>query len=209
MKKSIFIFAAFFAATFANAQITLEYTYNTSYFFLPNIGEGADIYTYCYGDVYCLYEKDVPSCIEDCSGHYTVIDAYNHEELGRFELTEPFIAARNLFTTDNSLVVLTKKDGDLVLMAVDKTIVQNLGAKSVTQPNIKIFLLPDGSYKMILRIHQEGWKTEVYSLPGKGVPTEITSPAPQRSSSRKIVRDGQVFVETENNTYTLQGQEVK
>ena len=202
MKKSIFILTALFAATFASAQITLEHTYN-SYLYLPNDIGFASTFPLCYGDVYGLF---------DASYDVIIMDAYNHEELGKFQWTTPFIAARNLFTTDNSLVVLTIKDENLVLITADFTIIQNLGAKAVCEDcsSSKIIQLPDGSFKLILRIReQEGSKTEVYSLPGKGVPTEISSPVPQRSSARKIAREGQVLVETENNTYTLQGQEIK
>ena len=50
--------------------------------------------------------------------------------------------------------------------------------------------------------------TNVYSVPGNGEAQAISNPSPKRNA-RKIAREGQVLVETENNTYTLQGQEVK
>lgn len=55
-------------------------------------------------------------------------------------------------------------------------------------------------------------ESEIYVLPGDGsMPGSsqaISNPAAQRNA-KKIVREGQVLVETENNTYNLKGQEVK
>ena len=49
----------------------------------------------------------------------------------------------------------------------------------------------------------------VYSLPGDGSAQDISTPSAPQRAIRKIVRNGQVLVETESNTYMLHGQEVK
>jgi hypothetical protein len=69
-----------------------------------------------------------------------------------------------------------------------------------------------GKYRLINRTQDKsGNTTYIYSLPGNGEPQAISAPSsPKRSSSaRKIARDGQVLVETDNTIYTLTGQEVK
>ena len=67
----------------------------------------------------------------------------------------------------------------------------------------------NGNYKLVARTsYGSKGKTYIYSLPGNGETQDISTPISKRSA-RKVAREGQVLVETENSTYTLQGQEVK
>ena len=51
---------------------------------------------------------------------------------------------------------------------------------------------------------------DIYSLPGKGEPAVLASPSSSKNSSnRKLIRDNQLFVETENNKYNAQGARVE
>jgi len=52
-------------------------------------------------------------------------------------------------------------------------------------------------------------KTYIYSLPGNGESNVEQVSSPSRSSVRKFTRIGQVLVQTDNNTYSIQGQEIR
>ena len=90
MKKSIFILAALCAATFANAQITLEKTYNG---LLEPFTSAHPVYLqkYVYGDLYIVHQFN-----SDQSYTVVVYDAYSYDEVTRFiipTVTSWFVAA--------------------------------------------------------------------------------------------------------------------
>ena len=63
---------------------------------------------------------------------------------------------------------------------------------------------------MVYRENDESRRTtSIYSLPGNGEAQAVSTPSSPKRSARKIVREGQVLVQTDNNTYTLTGAEVK
>ena len=81
--------------------------------------------------------------------------------------------------------------------------------KTTLEGGSSYLLKVNNSY--ILAVENNSENTyDIYSLPGNGdSSTDIVSPSSPKHSARKIARDGQVLVETENNTYTLQGVEAK
>ena len=51
---------------------------------------------------------------------------------------------------------------------------------------------------------------DIYSLPGKGEPAALASPSSSRTSSnRKLIRDNQLLVETEDSIFNVQGARVE
>lgn len=74
-----------------------------------------------------------------------------------------------------------------------------------------IYKWSDGSAQLIIKTYDDSGQnyTYIYSLPGNGMATGISTPSSPKRSARKIARDGQVLIETEANIYTMQGQEVK
>ena len=200
MKKSIFILAALFAATFANAEITLERT-------IP--GNCSESWTACktYGD-------DLYSCTSYSSAVesyvVTIVDANSYEEImSSIPHMGWFIAARGYFSNTNEVMLLKSSgtEGHVVLLNESGTIVQDFGTGfNVFSPSPEIISLSDGSCKLILK--KDG-SSLIYSLPGNGQATEISSPSSPKRSARKIANKGNVLVETDDHTYTLTGQEVK
>lgn len=198
MKKSIFILAALFAATFANAQITLEHTFNGT---LRVPHEIIDINGRTLGDIYAYEDNGTLVCI----------DPLTYNESAR--ITIPGMKfydmmAKNIYSTDGLIGFIT----------MDKTYAGH--AYVYNQNGIMLADLGECFYICLIKI-SSGYKlvvyretdsvrtTSVYSLPGNGESQDIVSPSSQERSARKIARDGQVLVETENSTYTLRGQEVK
>ena len=212
MKKSIFILVALFAATFANAQITLLHTFD-GFAIIPQSFqvEGNGEYINVYGDLIGVYSTTHYEIYD--ANTYSLICSYNRANM------QLSIISRNYFTTDGSVVILgytidsnttnNNQKQHVYLFKEDGTILQDLGACNNLRRS-HIWQLSTGEYRLaVVKYFESGYKTEIYSLPGNGVATEISSPAPQKSSARKIAREGQVLIETETNTYTLQGAEVK
>ena len=216
MKKTIFILAALCAATFANAQITLEKTYNGALypFTYP------DFNRMIYGDIYIEYQYNTDNI-------YTIVvyDAYSYDELTRFTIPTGyaswFVAARGYFSNSNEVITLLPQNGHLVLISESGELFQDLGEIYVDGVGVgtipQILTLSDGSCKLWFTV-DEGFNNEtglssfgtyIYSLPGNGKAQSVSKPSSPKRSARKIAREGQVLVETENNTFTLQGQEVK
>lgn len=65
------------------------------------------------------------------------------------------------------------------------------------------------SFKLFVPDDKDYYYYDIYSLPGDGSAQDISTPSAPQRAIHKIVRNGQVLVETENNYYTIEGQEVK
>lgn len=216
MKKSIFILAALFAATFANAQITLEHTFNGDLYPWTYTLSGFPQAQFVYGDLYFSSQK--------VNNNYliTIYDANDFEEITSFVCYNSFqfIAARGYFSTSSEVMVLLPQNNHIVLISEAGQLVQDLGEITLSEGGLmpQIIRMSDGTCKLYVLSGgdwnsqtqtQNPFVTRIYSLPGNGVPTNAASPSSSKRSARKIARDGQVLVETENNTYTLKGQEVR
>lgn len=221
MKKSIFILAALFAATFANAQIYLEATFPGH--FLPYY-DVSDFYFDCgklpmtYGDTLAkLYNDDMTlyKTIQFPSSSAQIIKRAPSAIKGG-PSHGMYLFSRNIFTTDGKVAFIKWASDNISVYDEDKTLLASIPIED-EYPDMGLFTI-NGKWKLIIQesvwsevTYTSTYTTYVYSLPGTGEAQFISSPSSSKrfSSARKITRDGQVLVETENNTYTLTGQEVK
>lgn len=70
------------------------------------------------------------------------------------------------------------------------------------------------SYKLVAPVlnneHEHTYEYDIYYLPGNDLTQDlVATPLPRNMTARKIVQNGQVLVETENNTYNMNGHEVR
>ena len=209
MKKSIFILAALFAATFANAQITLEHTFDGGGLLVFTDGgdHSEDESTRIQAPCFYIWDE-TPS---GASEYSCWLELYDPETLDLYrkivfdKYTRIFYVTKNIFTTDNKVAFLANDK----ILNEDKEIVYdlNLGMDPIY---LRYDLVKfNGNYKLIFRTYGSNGKTYIYSLPGNGEAQAVSTPSSPKRSARKIARDGQVLVETENNTYDLRGQEMK
>ena len=208
MKKSIFILAALFAATFANAQITLEHTFEGGSLLVHTDGGGfsEDQSNRIQAPYFYIWDETS----SDVTPYSCWLELYDPETLDLYKkiVFEKYTLIRyitkNIFTTDNKVAFIANDK----IMNEDKEVVYDL---NLGDPyNLRYDLVKfNGNYKLVARTsYGSKGKTYIYSLPGNGETQDISTPISKRSA-RKVAREGQVLVETENSTYTLQGQEVK
>lgn len=224
MKKSIFILTALLAATFANAQITLEETLtNKEVMPLSTINNHmvSTINGYGFDKLPCPFYY---TCllVKEAEGEY-----WNNE--WQMQFLNP-----NDLSVYKSINILEGDMGHIVaiaydVFAVDKIayIVNNNGVKIIDEDGNILLNLDDweGENGVGKRIYVEKygseWKlfeiygnnTRIYTCPGDGsmpqVAQAVSTPSSPKCSVRKIARDGQVIVQTDDHTYTLTGAEVK
>ncbi len=208
MKKSIFILAALFAATFANAQITLEHTFEGGSLLVHTDGGGfsEDQSNRIQAPYFYIWDETS----SDVTPYSCWLELYDPETLDLYKkivfekYTLIHYITKNIFTTDNKVAFIANDK----IMNEDKEVVYDL---NLGDPyNLRYDLVKfNGNYKLVARTsYGSKGKTYIYSLPGNGETQDISTPISKRSA-RKVAREGQVLVETENSTYTLQGQEVK
>ena len=218
MKKFTFIFAALLAATFANAQITLEHTTtlpldqcSVTY---PNL-DGHDSPGFnILGDLLLIWNRR--------TGEESILDLHTYSTIVLPAVPsngERWYIAKGYFTNDSRICYLvwtatealknTENYEHLYLYDEQGILVQDLGGGRYI--NCGFILLQGGKYKFFIgRSHMnDTTDLEIYSLPGNGEAQAFSTPSSPKHSARKIARDGQVLVETDTNTYTLQGAEVK
>ena len=227
MKKSIFILTALFAATFANAQITLEATFNGQIPVWLSADEqyfDAGKLPIIYGDTLLeLYNEDMSLYKQVRFAPSQVINPGMNAPRHMPSATKGgptsgcFLISQNIFTTDNKIAFIRWSDGTLKVYDEDGTLLKDIGDNNKGWFGI---ITVNGKYKLIVvegewvsdgeYMGHEEYKTQVYSLPGNGeIRTEITTPSSPKRSARKIAREGQVWVETDTNTFDLRGQEVR
>lgn len=209
MKKSIFVIAALFAATFANAQITLLHTFES--WATISVNPYADMYGYDIGAPY-FYDMTI--------AQDGIVKLYNIDDFSVYKAVQTphvgsnfacYLVSRNILTTDNKVCFAISNEGD----GTNNIYIYNEDAQLIAtvKGQTPSLVMVEDRYYLITHGYtytEEGQKfyTNVYSVPGNGEAQAIGNPSPKRNA-RKIAREGQVLVETENNTYTLQGQEVK
>lgn len=208
MRKSIFIIAALFAATFANAQITLEHTFVGSVS-APTLTQNI------IGDYFVVKDKETNSINVYDGKDYSIVWTLP-KPAGK--KVDAWLFSSNIFSTDGKFACVVKFSDEQVndntkshyyVYNEDNTIIADLG---VAWDNEYVcFLKFSTGYKLLIEkvCTDYSFTTEIYSLPGNGSSQAISTPLSPKRNARKIAREGQVLVETENNTYTLQGQEVK
>ncbi len=213
MKKTIFILVALFASTFANAQITLEYKVTIDRYKetkIPYVGsERYSTYAnpiFLLGDIIKTRKNDTDIVVDLSTYSIVTIPKISSESED-----DIWSIAKGYFTTDNRVcfVVYTHDGGNGYLNLYDEngTMLQDLGRGCEA---CGFFQLKNGLYKFYICRKVDGQSDlEIYSLPGNGETQDIVTLSSPKRSARKIARDGQVFIETGTNTYTLTGVEIK
>ena len=233
MKKSIFIFAALFAATFANAQITLERS-------LPVEDATAEFMYLPCSVINCLQKQynhsrfQIPSELP-CPFYFKTtakniqnitfinpndFSVYKTLDLSSYNLSSIYdqicAISYNVFAVDKiALVIQERPTYDFLIIDEDGIILQRIHNYTQKASYLVIEKMND-QWKLIVPTTDENGKmatVDIYSFPGDGsVPQAaqaVSTPSSPKRSARKIARDGQVLVQTDNNTYTLTGTEVK
>lgn len=221
MKKSIFILAALFAATFANAQIYLEATFTGRF---KEYWDVSDFYFDC-GKLPIIYGDTLTELYNDDMTLYkTIRFAQSSAQTIKRAPTATkggpshgmYLFSRNIFTTDGKVAFIKWSSDKIEVYDEDKTLLATIPLADES-PDMGLFSV-NGKWKLIIVESQwsevtytSTYTTYVYALPGNGDAQAYFSPSsPKRvSSARKIARDGKVLIESDNTTYTLTGTEVK
>lgn len=224
MKKSIFILAALFAAMFVNAQITLEATLDGFYTISANYT--GDIYHYEQSPyIYNLkIETNSPSVPNEPiqgaprranASNKCVLNLYDVDDFSLYKTIEienvtgsyVCLVSKNILSTDNKVCFCIPGGygtNQSYIYNEDGQLVATINGDGNIPPTL---LKVNDRYLLISRDTYE--KTYIYSVPGNGEAQAISTPSSPMRSARKIAREGQVLVQTDNNTYTLTGAEVK
>ena len=222
MKKSILILAALFAAMFVNAQITLEATLDGFYTISAN--HAGDIYHYEQSPyIYNLkIETNSPSVPNEPTqgaprrtnaNNKCVINLYDVDDFSLYKTIEienvtgssVCLLSKNILSTDNKVCFcITGGDEHSYIYNEDGQLIATINGDGNIPPTL---LKVNDRYLLISRDTYE--KTYIYSVPGNGEAQAVSTPSSLKRSARKIAREGQVLVQTDNNTYTLTGAEVK
>ena len=237
MRKSIFIIAALFAATFANAQITLEKTLNGQYFIHTAFCPNYDIYNYGYPILPVTpapFLYDINGTEGGCS--VTLVETKNYSTYKTINLVAKQLIGLNdrkyyiegderIYAITYDILASNKAafivpityfsegagnyyTAAYVIVDEDGTIVKKFAVSDGYKAPFLVKL--GGEYKLVVYREQGStYTTEIYSLPGNGEIQDIETPVAPRSSARKVLKKDQVLVENADKTYTLQGQEVK
>lgn len=220
MKKSICILVTLFAATFANAQITLEHTFD------HEISAGWGIAVLeggKYGDANriignYLYEKD-----EENQKLY-IYDANNCNLLKTFtteEGTSYCLISRGIFTTDNKWSFVTFKQTttkgwdigyepcnyyyEIKIQSEDGSVIETLSTQAFCEDGVTL-LKVGNDYKLVV---EKNNKYDYYSLPGNGEVTDVSEVSAPRRNARKYINNDQVLIDSNERTYTVQGNEAR
>jgi hypothetical protein len=213
MKKSIFILLALFAATFANAQITLEHTFEgqlwaTTRYHSDVYGDNSDApYFYSFDNQQLkLYDKNTYELYKTYS--YTIPSV-------QYPIVNIWYVTKNIFTTDGKTAFIfcfDQEDGDTQdyckIIDEDGNVVFDFNNSKLDSYFFTLVKI-NGQYKLLARERGAGAKTYIYSLPGNGEEQAVSTPSSLKRSARKIAHEGQVLVETDTNTFDLRGQKVK
>ncbi len=207
MRKSIFVLAALFAATVANAQIILLNTFEN----------WVSVSANPYGDVYdssiqspYFYEWNIPD---------GVVKLYNTDDFSLYKaIATPvtgervycYFVSRNIFSTDNKVCFAiydeSADSNEIYIYNEDAQLIATIKGKTPCLAKAK------GHYYLFTHYDGVGKRlTNVYSLPGNGDSGEdIVAPsAPLKSAARKYLKNDQVLIDSNDKTYTIQGQEVR
>ena len=214
MRKSIFVLAALFAATFANAQIT-------------KVGEVAgrlQVYTNNMAIGNVLYSQirqgaQVSIKLYNLSGvfiqEYKTININKVAEGNEFQIEH---LSKNYFTTDGKICFLYHEYSgsypDFVvekchIMDEDGNIVYDITDKPFYEGST-VYNIGD-TYYLVLHGLLSTDKSYIYALPGNGDETTDVNEvsAPRHNNARKYLHNDQVLIDSNEKTYTIQGQEVR
>ena len=123
---------------------------------------------------------------------------------------------QNLTDGSGNIISTTYKIKEIRVVDEDNNVVTTIpytGKTSDTQTLLSLVKIGD-TYKLFVPSGEHTSSVpcsyDIYSLPGKGEPAVLASPASSKhSSNRKFIRDNQLLVETEDSTYNVQGSRVE
>ncbi len=208
MKKSIFILTALFAATFANAQITLLHIFESNV--SVTVNPYASIYGYNIEAPY-FYESD-----QDSNNEGLILNLYEKDDFSLYKSVHitnigdcgfAELVSRNIFTTDNKVCfTVTTGDGKLCIYNEDGQLVETLleGGYGYNSYIVSV----DGKYLLIVS-KSYGQGARIYSLPGNGEAQDVETPSAPRKSARKVLKKDQVYIESPDHIYDTQGKMVR
>lgn len=236
MKKSIFILAALFAATSVNSALIpdlkligkTDVIYPAQWIFNQLHFETSQYQPYAFhvgAELPCpFYVRIVEDSSAPEGARYTLLNASDYStyrpdlNLASIfgENKQPVLAAYDIFAVDKLAYIIKKStssssssDAYYQIIDEDNNILLDLG-------NASWYINKYGDTWKLIVVSADHTTmvtdTEIYVLPGDGsMPGSsqaVSNPSAQRAN-KKIIREGQVFVETENSTYDLRGQEVR
>lgn len=241
MKKSIFILAALFAATFANAQITKKFSQSSSEGFvspasvtiglqgdrdfndggikvssLPELpfyikSELNEGFTFLNPFDYSVYKKfGVEGSLDYLLSHHS----YNTETGESTFISGPLAITYDIFAVDK-IAILRREEGTAHYRIVDEDGNVLWEISGYSNAYLCIFKYGNEWQLSVSKYDVSGgnYVSEIYAFPGDGsmpnTASAVSTPSSPQRAIRKIARDGQILVETENKTYTMQGTEVK
>lgn len=223
MKKITFILAAIFAATVANAQIELVQTYN-----IMNESGYTQI---CTNGDFDKYNMNLPCPFlikRSWTDNLQTLQFINPSDFSVYKSksfnfsTEEFShivgIAYDVFAEDKLafIIEIGETSGTIgthyKIIDEDENVLLNFSSRG--NSFWKVVKLGSQWYLYTLAyVSSTEGATQIYTLPGDGsLPdkaSSVSNLSSPKHSARKVLRDGQVLVETETNTYTLQGIEVK
>ena len=208
MKKLIVVLAALCVAGLVNAQFTLEHVFEGQSICTSSDPHSRGIsipapYFYSYNYLQLnLYDKESYELYKSVSfGFTTVFTA----EMSIRDVTT------NIFTTDGKVAFILWS----FYQTTENSEWQNYRG-IIDEDGHEVFNLNEfnggawiekvgNQYKLFA---QKDAKTYVYSLPGTGEIQSAVAPSSPSRYARKISRNGQVLVQTEDATYSLTGTEI-
>ena len=215
MKKSIFILAALFAATFANAQITFERSFDNE----VNYGAGVQTIT-SYPEERLVIGNYI---YENKENAITIYDAVDYSLLKSIlipDQTEIGLVSKGIFTKDNkwAWIQYDKLEENYneygchyysaKVVDEDGNVLSTFVNKAICESYVKLVKI-GASYKLMIETDIQKHSYDIYSLPGNGETQDISSNSAPRYSSRKYLHNDQVLTDSNERTYTVQGLEVK
>ena len=126
--------------------------------------------------------------------------------------------SRGIFTTDEKWAWAYIKANyspysyELFIVTEDNTELLHVNLGTPTNSSLlPLIIKVENQYKLMVFVNEgNGYITQLYSLPGHGdTAQDVIATVAPRSYSRKVLKKDQVLIKNNNQTYTLQGQEVK
>lgn len=233
MKKFTFILAALFAATFANAQITLKHsqTTNAGFIFPASITIGLQgDRDFADGGAKVSSLPELPFYIKNESNEgFTFLNPFDFSVYRKFGfdsslefmstsspegfISGPLAITYDIFAVDK-IAMLRREEGTAHYRIVDED-GNVLWETSGSNAYLAIFKYGNEWQLSVMKYDVSGgnYVSEIYAFPGDGsmpdAASAVSTPSSPQRAIRKIARNGQVLVEAENKTYTVQGTEVK
>lgn len=217
MKKILLVIAVVISATVANAQIKKVWSgpivmfgsevqvadFHQSLignYFMTSRGAGDT-----YGDTY--YYDIIDASSLSIVKTFTFIVGSQESWFGIKDGEEgPYYMSKGIFSADGKWACFVYLgEGISQIRNEDGTVLETFEDHPC---NINVTKTGD-SYKLL--VPADGYNVyDIYSLPGNDMTQNlVATPLPKNMTARKIVQNGQVLVETEKNTYNLQGQEIR